>query len=157
MAGSTRAPDPDLALVSDSEAASASSRAGARERLLEFLRFAIVGGSSTALFMAVYTVAVLVGAPYPLAQFCAFLVSMLWGFVLHHRFTFRTGHSGSLTGEAGIWRWFGLQGAVQLMNLGGLAALIDGAGLSKLLAQAILLPFIPLITYGLSRRYVFAR
>lgn len=82
-------------------------------------------------------------------------MSVLWGFALHHRYTFRTGHSGGPTGDAGIWRWIALQASVMLLNFLGLLALIDGAGVPAVLAQLILLPFIPLLTFVLSRRYVF--
>lgn len=134
---------------------STSNAGGGRERLAELVRFALVGGSSTVLFMAIYTVLILVHVPYGLAQFVGWAVSLLWGFALHHRFTFRTGHSGIPQRGAGLWRWIAVQVLVMAINLLGLTLLISGLSVPKLIAQAVLLPLIPLTSYGLSRRFVF--
>lgn len=133
---------------------SPASTPDARARLLELLRFAAVGATSTLIYFAVYSLAVLQGLPYGVAQLLAWLLSVGFGFVMHHRFTFRTGHGG-FTGDGGFWRWMGLQGFVMLLNFGGLTALVHGVGLSRIAAQLVLLPFIPLLTYVLSRRFIF--
>ena len=126
-----------------------------RARVFELIRFAAVGGTSTVIFFGVYSVAVLQGVPYGLAQLLGWLVSVGFGFVMHHRFTFRTGHSGGLGGGGGFGKWIALQGFVMALNFVGLSVLVHGVGVSRILSQLLLLPFIPLLTYLLSRRFIF--
>jgi putative flippase GtrA len=124
-----------------------------RERILEFIRFCIVGASSTLIYFGVYSGLVSIGVAYGLASIGGWLVSAGSGFLLHHHFTFKAddGH------RSGPVRWLLLQGSVLLVNFGGLTLLVHQAGTSRIIAQLILLPFIPLATYVLSRRFVFAQ
>ena len=120
-------------------------------RLREGLRFGVVGASSTILYFAAYSAGVLLGVPFALAAVVAFLASAAFGYMLHHRWTFRTNAAST----AGLAQWLTLQGMVLLLNVLALWALIHQAGLNRLVAQGVLLPLIPLLTYALSRRHVF--
>lgn len=122
-----------------------------RHRLFELIRFGMVGGFSTVLYFAVYSGLTLIDAPLVLASAGGFAVSITFGFVLHHRFTFRTGS----TGPQGFGRWALLQGSVLALNVGALSVLVHVAKLDRIVAQLILLPMIPLLTFFLSRRLVF--
>jgi putative flippase GtrA len=122
-----------------------------RGRLLELIRFCIVGGLSTILYFGVYSVLVLLGLSFGLATLGGWGTSVAFGFVMHHRFTFRTGQ----TGATGFWRWLGLQTVVLLVNFAGLSLLVRGVGLGRITAQLGLLPLIPLLTFFLSRRFIF--
>ena len=124
-----------------------------RSRVFELIRFCIVGGFSTILYFLVYSALVLVGLPYGLATLGGWGTSVVFGFVLHHRFTFRTGQ----TDATGFWRWLGLQAVVFLVNFAGLSLLVRGFGLGRITAQLVLLPLIPLLTFFLSRRFIFVR
>lgn len=130
--------------------AAAPSRLGLA-RLLEFVRFAAVGASSTILYVALYTAEVLAGVPFLIASMVAFLPVAVSGYLLHDRWTFRT---KAATGR-GLGRWLLLQGTMLGLNIVSLWALVRPAGVDRLLAQIILLPLIPPTTYLLSRRRVF--
>ncbi len=124
-----------------------------RHRVAELARFGLVGASSALLYFAIYAGLVLLATPYVLASIAAFLVSAASGYVLHDRFTFKT-RNASVENLAG---WFALQGSLVVFNLLALSALVHGAGLDEILAQAIVLPLLPLMSYAASRRLVFTR
>ena len=52
-------------------------------------------------------------------------------------------------------RWLALQGTVIGFDIALLAVLVHAVGLDRILAQVVLLPLIPLLTFLLSRRLVF--
>jgi len=122
-----------------------------RLRILEFARFGAVGASSTILYFAIYGGAVLAGVPFVLASVGAFTLSAVYGYFMHHRWTFRT----NAPTRAGLARWLLLQGTVLGVNIVSLWALVTQAGLDRLVAQLIVLPLLPLTSYLLSRRRVF--
>jgi putative flippase GtrA len=131
--------------------------AGNRDRIvgwfrIEFVRFGAVGASSTLLYLAIYTAAVLISVPFGLAAVVAFAVSGGYGYLMHDRWTFRT----NAPSRGGLTRWLILQGSVLALNLLALWALVHQAGFDRLVAQVVLLPLIPCATYLLSRRRVFA-
>jgi len=132
-------------------AAGGAGRTEAWSRVLEFVRFGAVGASSTVLYLAVYGGALLLGVPFILAALAAFVLSAVCGYLLHHRWTFRT----NAPTRGGLARWLILQGTVLGCNLLALWALVVQAGIGRLLAQVMLLPLLPLATYLLSRRRVF--
>ena len=120
-------------------------------RLLEFLRFGAVGASSTMIYLGVYGAAILAGVPFALAALAAFVISAVWGYLLHDRWTFRT-HTPT---RGGLVRWLILQSAVVALDIAALWALVTQAVAGPFLAQVDLLPLLPLKTYRLSRRRVF--
>jgi len=122
-----------------------------RHRLGEVVRFGIVGASSAVLYMAAYSACVLLGVPFALAAVVAFLVSAGQGYLLHHRWTFKT----DTATPAGLAQWLALQAAILSLNVLALWALVSSAGFDRIVAQSVLLPLIPLLTYALSRRRVF--
>jgi putative flippase GtrA len=124
----------------------------ARWSRIELVRFGAVGASSTVLYLAVYSCAILTRVPFGLAACAAFSVSGIYGYLMHDRWTFRT----NAPTRRGLARWLILQGCVLGLNLLALWALVRQAGVERLLAQVILLPLIPIVTYLLSRRRVFA-
>lgn len=124
-----------------------------RLRLAELVRFGLVGLSSTLVYFVVYAALVWAGTPYVLASIAGFGLSAGWGYVLHHRYTFRT-QGGSVQSLAG---WLALQGTLLGVNVAALSVLVHGAGLDRIVAQLIVLPFIPLLSYAVGRRLVFHR
>ncbi len=122
-----------------------------RQRAFELARFGAVGASSTILYLAVYTVAILAGAPFVIAALAGFLLSAAYGYVVHDNWTFRT----RAPTPGGLARWLVLQGAVLALDIVALWALVVQAGLDRIVAQVILLPLLPLTSYLLSRRCVF--
>jgi putative flippase GtrA len=122
-----------------------------RQRVAELIRFGLVGGLSTLLYLGIYSGLVWAGAGFVLAALVAFAGSAGAGFLLHHRFTFRTNDpsAGSLV------RWLTLQGTVIGINIALLALLVRAADIDRVVAQVLLLPLIPLLTFVVSRRFVF--
>ncbi|MBA3747049.1 MAG: GtrA family protein [Solirubrobacterales bacterium] len=120
-------------------------------RVGEILRFLAVGASSTLLYFALYSAAIVLGAGFALAAVVAFCVSALYGYLVHERWTFRT----TAASTAGLTRWLVLQGALIVANVGALWLLVHRAGFDRIVAQLVILPLIPLLSYTLSRRYVY--
>jgi putative flippase GtrA len=122
-------------------------------RLRELVRFGLVGGFNAGTYFGGYTLLVVLGVPYLLAALVAFFVSASIGYWLHEHWTFK-GASPSLRG----WlAWLAAQGGATGLNLILLAVLVDGFGLGKIVAQAVLLPVTPVVTYAIGRRWVFSR
>jgi len=122
-------------------------------RLRELARFGLVGGFNAATYFGGYTAGVLGGVPYLLSALVAFALSASLGYWLHEHWTFK----GGAPTVRGWLRWLLAQGAATGLNLLLLALLVDGFGVGKILAQAVLLPVTPAVTYVVGRRYVFSR
>ncbi|MEA2371231.1 MAG: hypothetical protein QOH12_1625 [Solirubrobacteraceae bacterium] len=118
----------------------------------EFVRFGAVGASSTVLYLAAYAGALTLGAPFGLAAVGAFVLSGVYGYTMHDRWTFRT----RAASRAGLARWLILQVSVLGLNLLALWGLVRQLGVDRLVAQVVILPLIPCATYLLSRRRIFA-
>lgn len=125
-------------------------RAGVR-RAFEVARFVAVGATSTVLYLVLYTALVLVGVPFLAASILAFLPVVVYSYLVHDRWTFRT----KAPTHRGLARWLLLQGTMLGLNSLALWALVVPGGVHRLLAQVILLPLLPPTTYLLSRRRVF--
>lgn len=122
-------------------------------RLRELVRFGLVGGFNAGTYFGGYTLLVVLGVPYLLAALAAFFVSASIGYWLHEHWTFKGG-APSLRG----WlSWLAAQGGATVLNLVLLAVLVGAAGLGKIVAQAVLLPVTPVVTYVIGRRWVFSR
>jgi putative flippase GtrA len=120
--------------------------------LLQFVKFGIVGVSNTLLAFAIYTVLLKVfGVWYLGASAIGFVVGAVNGFLLNRRWTF-AGHVGdSLTPV----RWGIVQGCGLALNLGLLYLFVDGAGIEKLLGQALATGIVTVITFLVNRAWTF--
>jgi putative flippase GtrA len=119
----------------------------------QFIRFCIVGLSNTALSLIVFVIAVSTGVPYLAASCGAFAVGALNGYTLNRVWTFK---AGSFRAQ-GLARYFLVQGLGLGLNVGLLAALVEGLNLGSIPAQAMLLPVISILTFALNRRWTFGR
>jgi putative flippase GtrA len=119
----------------------------------QFIRFCIVGLSNTALSLIVFVIAVSTGVPYLAASCGAFAVGALNGYTLNRVWTF---NAGSFRAQ-GLARYFLVQGLGLGLNVGLLAALVEGLGLGSIPAQAMVLPVISILTFALNRRWTFGR
>lgn len=122
-----------------------------RERVTELIRFGMVGAFSTLVYLGLYAAIIGVGGGFVLAALTAFVLSATIGFVGHHRFTFRA----DVPAASGMARWLALQSMVVGVNIALLAVLVHGADLNRIVAQVILLPVIPLLTFVASKQLVF--
>lgn len=123
------------------------------EQLRELARFGLVGGFNAATYFGGYTAGVLLGVPYLLSALVAFALSASLGYWLHEHWTFK----GGAPTVRGWLSWLAAQGGATGLNLVLLAALVDGFGADEILAQAVLLPVTPVMTYVVGRRWVFGR
>lgn len=123
------------------------------DRLRELARFGLVGGFNAATYFGGYTAGVLLGVPYLLSALVAFAASASLGYWLHEHWTFK----GGAPTVRGWLSWLAAQGAATGLNLVLLAVLVDGFGVDEILAQALLLPVTPVVTYLVGRRWVFSR
>jgi putative flippase GtrA len=87
-----------------------------------------------------------------LSEFLVALSASL-GYWLHEHWTFK----GATPTVQGWLRWLAAQGGATGLNLVLLAALVDGFGVDEILAQAVLMPVTPAVTYVVGRRWVFSR
>ena len=121
------------------------------DRLRELARFGLVGGFNAATYFGGYTAGVLLGVPYLLSALVAFALSASLGYWLHEHWTFK---GGAPTGS-GVADLAGGAGWGDGVEPGVLAALVDGFEVEEILAQAVLLPVTPVVTYVVGRRWVF--
>ena len=120
--------------------------------MLQWLRFAAVGASNTLLSWCLYAGLVRVGVPYLSASGLAFAAGALNSYALNRRWTFR---SRARPGPEAL-RFGVVQGVGLGLDVCLLAALVDGARIPHLLAQALVFPVASAATFLLSRHWAFA-
>ena len=87
------------------------------------------------------------------AMSLAFAAGAVNGYTLNRVWTFK---AGSFRAQ-GLARYILVQGLGLGLNVGLLAALVEALNLASIPAQAIVLPFISLVTFALNRRWTFGR
>ena len=123
------------------------------ERYRELVRFGLVGAFNAATYFGGYTAGVLLGVPYLIAAVIAFVISASIGYWLHEHWTFK----GAQPTVRGWLSWLAAQAGATGVNLVLLAVAVDGLGANAILAQLVLLPVTPAITYLVGRRWVFSK
>jgi putative flippase GtrA len=120
--------------------------------LVQFVKFGIVGISNTLITFAVYTVLLKVfGVWYIAASAIGFVVGAINGFLLNRRWTF-AGHVGDAYTPV---RWGIVQTGGLGLNLALLYAFVHGAGLDKLVAQALATVAVTVSTFFVNRAWTF--
>lgn len=121
------------------------------------VRFLAFGAFSVGLNLVLYWVLVgQWGLNYLLATVIVFLIGNLVGFSLNRRFTFTAKSAGGHR-RGQMIRWYAVMGLSLLLNLGLMAALISGAGLSYLLASPIVSVIFALGNFVAHDRFTFAQ
>lgn len=120
--------------------------------VLQFVKFGIVGVSNTLIAFAVYTLLLKVfGVWYVAASGIGFAIGAVNGFLWNRAWTFR-GHVGDALTPV---RWFVVQSCGLLLDLGLVYLFVDGAGLGKLIGQAVTTVIVTLITFFVNRAWTF--
>jgi putative flippase GtrA len=114
----------------------------------QFVRFLAVGALNTAFGFGVYALLVLLKLDPGVALAVATGLGVLFNYLTIRRFVFAAAGLGRLPWFALV---YGLTFAANLWSL----KLFVGTGLSPILAQAILLPFMVILNYGLNKLLVF--
>lgn len=118
----------------------------------QFAKFGIVGVSNTLLSFAIYTILVKgFGVWYIAASAIGFAIGAVNGFLWNRSWTFK-GHVGDALTPV---RWFVVQGCGLLVNLGLVFLFVDGAGLDKLLGQAVTIAIVTVLTFFANRTWTF--
>jgi putative flippase GtrA len=120
--------------------------------LVQFVKFGIVGVSNTLLAFAIYTVLLKVfGVWYLAASAIGFVIGAVNGFLLNRRWTFR-GHVGDALTPV---RWGVVQGCGLGLNEALLYLFADGAGIDKLISQALATVAVTVVTFLVNRAWTF--
>ena len=114
-------------------------------------RFCAVGVVNTLLTLTAFTALTRAGSPAPAASALAFVVGAANGYVLNGRWTFR----GSAGGPATLGRYVAVQAFGAALSAAGIALVSSDLAMRHLAAEVIVIPFVTITTYALSRRLVF--
>jgi putative flippase GtrA len=145
-------PADDAAPESRSASLAGLSRRFSKPIVVQFVKFGTVGVSNTLLTFIVYTVLLKVfGVWYLAASAIGFLVGATNGFLLNRRWTFKEHVGDALTPV----RWGIVQGCGLALNVGLLLALVDGAGVEKLLSQVMTIGVVTTVTFLANRAWTF--
>jgi putative flippase GtrA len=123
-----------------------------RDELRRMIRFSIIGLSNTAVALVAYSLVVFgLGAGYLLGAVAAYAVAILNGYTWNRSWTFETGafHTPEFLRYVAV-NLVGLG-----MNSGMLSLLVESAGLGRLLAYAISLIPVIVVTFVLNRFWTF--
>lgn len=117
---------------------------------IRFVRFAAVGITNTLLTFAAFVLLTRVGlAPGP-ASGLAFGLGAANGYVLNRAWTFR-----DRGGAATVVRYVSVQALGAAFSAAGVALASSDFALPKLDAEALVVPFVTVLTYTLARTLVF--
>ena len=124
----------------------------AREVILQFIRFNLVGIANTGLTYAVYAILVFIGVNHFIALVADYAVGIVFSFLMNKRLTFR------IRGRTGIGTFARMVGTYMLLltlNALMLWALVDKRGVNTYLGQAIALVVVALLSFAAQRLVVF--
>ena len=128
----------------------ALSQAAMRGEAPRILRFCLVGAANTAITLAAFALLIALGCPAPLASAIAFGAGAANSYQLNRRWTF----AGLGTARRAWLRFAASQGAGALASAGGVYAL-QRAGWPHMAAECVILPFVTVALYSVSRLLVF--
>lgn len=124
----------------------------AREVILQFVRFNLVGIVNTALTYAVYAVLVFVGVNHFLALLADYAVGIVFSFAMNKRVTFRVRDRAT---PAMFLRMAGSSVLLLALNALMLWLLVDRRGVNSYLGQVIALAVVALLSFAAQRILVF--
>jgi putative flippase GtrA len=118
----------------------------------QFVKFGLVGVSNTLIALLVYTLLWNVfGVWYVAASAIGFAVGAVNGFLWNRAWTFK-GHVGDALTPV---RWFVVQGCGLLGNSALIYLFVDGAGMGKLIGQALTIVIVMVVTFVVNRSWTF--
>ena len=122
-----------------------------RDELARLARFCAVGVTNTAVTLATFVLLSAIGAAAPAASALAFGAGAVNGYLLNRRWTFR----GAVGGTATMARYVTVQALGAALSAAGITVTGADLALPRLPAEALVLPFVTLVTALLCRRLVF--
>ena len=115
---------------------------------IPFLRFLVVGGVNTLFSFAIYALLILLGLHYVLAALISTICGILFNFKTTGTLVFKNKDNRLLL------RFFGVYTFTYFINI-GLLKLFDMAGVGSLVAGAIIVLPMAVVSFLLMRRFVF--
>jgi putative flippase GtrA len=122
-----------------------------RAEVERFARFCVVGMTNTVLTLATFTLLGALRIAAAPASGVGFAIGAANGYLLNRSWTFRSSRRGPGT----LARYVAVQALGALLSTAGVTLASTDLSLRKLVAECIVLPFVTLTTYVLSRRLVF--
>jgi putative flippase GtrA len=119
---------------------------------IEFLRYAAVGVGNTIVTLASYSGLLAAGSPYVAASASAFILGALTSYLGNRTWTFARTEIPHRTAAP---RYLAVVSLGLLTDVATIAALVDGLGASKLLAQVLVIPVVAVQGFVLSRLWAF--
>lgn len=135
-------------MTGDSVTINGETARARRLRLGTAIRFGLAGIANTLFGYGVFASLILLGCPPFLALLLANIAGVAWNFHTSKRFVFRNG------GHGRIWRFVALYLALLVINWLALR-LLHNFGLTELLAQALLVGPLAVVSYIGQRSFVF--
>jgi putative flippase GtrA len=127
-------------------------RLRAHREVRHAIKYGIVGVTNVTIDFAVYTALVLLGVWYPLAKTVSLIAATANGYTFNRIWTFRAGAHRNVV----LTKYVTVQACCLSGNIVLLVALIEGAGLHKVAAQAVALPLIALASFLAQRLWTFS-
>jgi putative flippase GtrA len=125
-----------------------------RAEIVRLVRFCEVGATNTVVTLVAFAVLVHGGCPGWLASALAFAAGAVNGYHWNTRWTFADRRADGKDDRARL-RYLGVQGLGSALSALGVLGAHDALGLAHLAAEAVILPGVTVLTYGLMRRVVF--
>lgn len=123
-----------------------------RSEAARFARFGVVGLSNTLLTLLAFALLTRAGVVADAASALGFLAGAVNGYLLNRAWTFRA-RGGLVT----LARYVPVQAVGALTSAVGVRLACSDVRLHRLVAECVVLPPVTLLTYTLSRRFVFRR
>lgn len=118
----------------------------------ELARYAAVGAGNTMVTLASYSGLVAAGSPYVAASAIAFILGALTSYLGNRTWTFGDREIPHRTAAP---RYLAVVSIGLLTDIATIAALVDGLGTPKLLAQVLVIPVVTVQGFVLSRLWAF--
>jgi len=117
----------------------------------QFVRFAVVGACNTALTLGLYTLLLAAGLHYLQAFAPAFAAGAVCGYTLNRVWTF----DATRPRRRGLARYVSVQIGGLALNAIVLVALVEGLAVDRIVAQAIAIATVSMLTFAATRAWVF--
>jgi putative flippase GtrA len=146
---------PEIASMGDERTSVARrlsrARPAAALETRRMVKYGIVGVLNVAIDFSLYALLVTIGVWYPLAKTMSLTVATANGYTLNRIWTFRAGPHRHIA----LAKYAGVQAVSLAANVTVLALLVEIAGLNEIVAQAIALPFIAVLSFLGQRLWTF--
>jgi putative flippase GtrA len=115
------------------------------------VKYGVVGVANVLIDFIGYAALVSLGIWYPLAKTLSLVAATANGYTLNRMWTFRAGRHQHIM----LGKYVAVQGGCLALNIALLVVLVELVGLDKVIAQALVLPFIAIASFAGQRLWTF--